>query len=211
MTLQLTQTSTLLTKRYHVADSMKSLLDSQVENWQELIVDPAQQLKEKGTIKADGVWLDLLAKRFRITRPTKPATEVKYFGFSGNPKAVGFNQDPFFPKGGDPNVEQVPMPDGLFRQFLQIVVSGLRSNGTQDVINQIVGDALPGSYVLDNLDMTMTLVISLDDAEYDYDLSALSDQVVPKPCGVGLEIEIYESFGFDGAGSIFDDGPFALD
>lgn len=189
MTSQLYSASSTLARQYTNSLRLRGLLD----RFQALIVEkleePVAYLKDQGTDQAKGVWLDLLARRFGLLRPYKAEGTAFFFGFSGNPQSVPFNQAPFKPDGSQ-LVGKIPMADGLFLKFLKARGGQLRTDGTQDNINQILTEAYPGSYVTDGLDMTMTAELDLDVLGDDLALILQQDGNIPKPAGVELIINV---------------------
>lgn len=208
MTLQLQQASSTLTRAYKRNDQFITLLDGIQSIIDLYLVNPTLFLKEQGTIEAVGVWLDLLAKRFGLERPYKNSGDSFFFGFEGNPQSTPFNQAPFRPDG-DTLAGRIPLGDDVFKQLLQATTGGLRTNGQQDNINQIISEAYPGSYVVDNGNMSMTLYLFVDILPDDLEAVLLTNANIPKPAGVKLDIVEVNTFGFDGNGVGFDQGSFS--
>lgn len=200
----------LLARQYAQAVRMHALLSYFESLIREKLGIPASYLKRQGTAEAEGVWLDTLAKRFELKRPYKLTSTAFFFGFDGNPQSTPFNQAPFRPDG-DTLAGKIPVSDSLFRALLKAATGRLRTNGQQDDVNSILWNAYPGSYVLDGQDMTMTLVLSARLLDDDLEIILQRNGNIPKPAGVKLTIVVSTPFGFDGAGTGFDDGPFALE
>jgi hypothetical protein len=189
MTSQLSSASGTLANQYNKTIRLKGLLDSLQALVVEQLEEPTAYLKTQGTVEAQGIWLDLLARRFGLLRPYKPEDATFFFGFDGNPQSVGFSSRPFKPDGSQ-LAGKVKMGDALFLQLLKATTGGLRTNGTQDNINQILTEAYPGSYVTDGMDMSMTLELDLDVLGDDLALILQTDGNVPKPAGVELIINV---------------------
>lgn len=202
-----TQASGLLARQYDKAVKLKALIDSFQELLEEKLYEPSQKLKANATIEAKGYWLELLAKRFKMGRPYKLSADAFFFGFAGNPQSVPFSHAPFRPDG-DTLAGKVPLGDSLFRKMLLATAGGLRTNGQQDSINKLLQTTYPGSFVVDNGDMTATLYLQENLLDDDFEVLLQSKAKIPKPCGITMDIEKITVFGFDGVGAVFDTAEF---
>lgn len=216
MTSRLYSARSTLARQYKDTLRLQGILDTLQELTVEKLEEPAAYLKDQGTDQAQGAWLDLLARRFGLLRPYKSEGTAFFFGFDGNPQATPFNQAPFKPDGSQLE-GKIPMSDVLFRQLLKSTAGSLRTDGTQDNINQILNEAYPGSWVTDGLDMTMAANLDLDLLGDDLALILQQGGRIPKPAGVNLDINIVSGppifFGFAGASQTvgFNQAPFKPD
>ena len=208
MTSQLSPVSEVLAQQHKRSVRCKALLDSLQDLAVEKIESAAQSLKESCSIKARGVWLTLLAARFAYKRPYKLSATAFFFGFDGNPQATPFNKAPFRPDG-DTLAGKIPVSDAVFLGLLLARTGSLRTNGTQDNINELLDSAYPGSYVTDGQDMTMALNLIVDVLDDDLEIILQQKGSILKPAGVALDTQLIEFFGFDGTGVGFDQAPFS--
>ena len=216
MTSSSEQASKVLPRQHYGTDRTKGVVDTFEATVLAYLCTAVLELKKQVTVDAGGVWLDLLALRFGLLRPYKSISTSFFFGFDGNPQSTPFNQAPFRPDGQD-LAGKIPLNDGLFLKLLKAQAGSLRTNGTQDNINQIVTEAYPGSYVTDGLDMSMTANLDLDLLDDDLALIIQQEGRIPKPAGVKLHINIVEGlptfFGFNGNPQTvgFNESPFKPD
>lgn len=186
---------------------MRALLDTLQTLAEEQIQEPAGVLIDNAAIEAKGYWLELLAKRFKMERPYKLSATASFFGFDGNPQSKPFSQAPFRPDG-DTLAGKIPLGDKLFRKMLLATAGGLRTNGQQDSINKLLHTTYPGSFVVDNGDMTATLYLQENLLDDDFEVLLQSKAKIPKPCGITMDIVKITAFGFDGVGAPFDTAEF---
>ncbi len=189
MTLSLEPASKVLPRQHYGTVRTKGIVDTFEATVIALLYTAVLTLKTQVTVNATGVWLDLLALRFGLLRPYKNIGDSFFFGFDGNPQSVGFNLAPFRPDGQD-LAGKIPITDALFKQLLKARAGTLRTNGTQDNVNQILNESYPGSYVTDGLDMTMTAELDLDVLDDDLAIILQQEGRIPKPAGVELIINV---------------------
>lgn len=184
---QLTSCKELLTPRYRNSETARALIDALREISETEIHETAKEVAKMGSAEARGKWLDWLAARFGILRPMKPADGAKFFGFAGNPGAVGFNQAPFRPRELIGSL--IPISDIVFGPLALSLATGLRFDGTQNGLNQLLSQAYPGSYAFDNQDMTYDVYLDLS-AYLEDDRAALTANGagLPKPAGVKMNL-----------------------
>lgn len=166
-------TSNLLIKQYWEKPKAKAEIEMLAASWDKArallaMLDPAFDLDN-----AVGAQLDVLGRIVGISRSVPGIIPKIYFGFSINPDSKGFS-DKFDPlRAGGPFFDKFSIPftslqldDNDYRFFIRVKASlnrasaYLKSNeyiSIQDVIlNAFQGRA----YVVDNLDMTLTLYVS---------------------------------------------------
>lgn len=161
---------------------------------------------------AVGAQLDVLGRIVGISRSVPEVIPKVYFGFSINPDSEGFADKfdplriggPFFDRFSSPFTAQ-QLNDSDYRFFIRVKValnwaSGYVSSDDRISIQDVILAAFDGrAYVVDNLDMTLTLyvspVVSLDRLRLIRQLNLL-----PKPQGVRYKVVVQAepdaTFGF---------------
>jgi hypothetical protein len=206
--------------QYDGSAKLKAVIDLFESVLRSGIGSPSADLLPEMTIKAQGYWLELLGKRFSMIRPVLPDVETPIFfglveGEAGDPtydtngKAT-FAQAPFVPDGqGGGLLGKVLASDEAYGNLISMKVGSLRTDGTQDSVNQILHGAFFGSYVVDNQDMTMSVFIRATGSENDVSIIMNNPDLIPRPVGVGMTVTQYDGiFGFDGNGVGFDQSSF---
>jgi len=123
---------------------------------------------------AAGPQLDILGRIVGLVRRYRTQRLRQFFGFSNNPRSLGFGHrfdsmwdgGPLMRRGGD-NYEWQNMPDDEFRRMVKAKIAANNTKSTMvDPIGRlslqdVVLAATDGmGYVIDNQDMIMTLIIS---------------------------------------------------
>lgn len=206
------ETVNLLIKQYWEKPKAKAEIALQASTWEKTrsfldALDPAFDLDN-----AVGAQLDVLGRIVGIGRSVPGVVPKIYFGFSINPNNEGFASKfdpqriggPFFSKFSSAFTD-LQLGDSDYRFFIRVKASLNRASGylSSDKyidIQDVVLAAFDGrAYVVDNLDMTLTLyvspVVSLDRLRL---IRALN--LLPKPQGVRYKLIIQaepgSTFGF---------------
>ena len=170
-------------------------------------LDPAFDLDN-----AVGPQLDILGRIVGLPRSVPDVIPKVYFGFSINPNNGGFADKfnalrvggPFFDKFSNPYTD-LQLNDNDYRFFIRVKIalnwaSAYVSSDERISIQDVILSAFEGrAYVIDNLDMTLTLyvspTVSLDRLNLIQKLNLL-----PKPQGVRYKVIIQAepgvTFGF---------------
>lgn len=202
----------LLIKQYWEKPKAKAEIDLYARGWDTCRsfladLDPAFDLDN-----AVGAQLDVLGRIVGISRSVPSVIPKIYFGFSINPNSEGFASKfnalrmggPFFDKFSVPFTD-LQLGDNDYRFFIRVKASlnraaGYVSSDQYIGIQDVVLAAFEGrAYVIDNLDMTLSLyvspAVSLDRLRL---IRALN--LLPKPQGVRYKVIIQaepgETFGF---------------
>jgi len=202
----------LLIKQYWEKPKAKAEIQLLASKWEQAIallsaLDPAFDLDN-----AVGPQLDVLGRIVGISRSVPSVIPKIYFGFSANPDSKGFaskfNQSriggPFYSKFSSAFTD-LQLGDNDYRFFIRVKASLNRASGYLSSdhyigIQDVVLAAFNGrAYVVDNLDMTLTLyvspVVSLDRLRL---IRALN--LLPKPQAVRYKVIIQAepgiTFGF---------------
>jgi len=149
---------------------------------------------------AVGVWLDKLGKKIGLNRVLKvPVTGRYFFGFDGNPLALGFDQAPFYSE----LFEDYIMDDIQYRAALKLKAESNYLNANVQNINYLMRKyfATPNCFVkfFDVLEMAFCFTGTITNWQ-----RALLPLIFPIPAAVSLYlIENYAltAFGFDGNAS----------
>lgn len=206
------ETVNLLIKQYWEKPKAKAEIELQASTWETTrafldALDPAFDLDN-----AIGAQLDVLGRIVGISRSVPDVIPKIYFGFSINPSNEGFASKfdpmriggPFFSKFSSAFTD-LQLGDSDYRFFIRVKAALNRAAGYVSTdryidIQDVVLAAFDGrAYVVDNLDMTLTLyvspVVSLDRLRL---IRALN--LLPKPQGVRYKViiqaEIGLTFGF---------------
>lgn len=201
------ETANLLIKQYWEKPKAKAEIELQASTWEKTrafldALDPAFDLDN-----AVGAQLDVLGRIVGISRSVPDIIPKVYFGFSINPNNEGFASKfnplriggPFFSKFSSAFTD-LQLNDSDYRFFIRVKASLNRASGyvssdTYIGIQDVVLSALEGrAYVVDNLDMTLTLyvstTVSLDRIRL---IRALN--LLPKPQGVRYKVIIRADVG----------------
>lgn len=124
--------------------------------------------------QAVGRQLDIIGRIVGLVRRYRTQRLRQFFGFSNNPRSLGFGHrfdsmwdgGPLMRRGGD-NYEWQNMPDDEFRRIVKAKIAANNTKSTMvDPIGRLsVQDVVLAAtdgmgYVVDNQDMTMALIIS---------------------------------------------------
>lgn len=158
---------------------------------------------------AVGVWLDLLGKKIGLNRVLKvPVTGSYFFGFDGNPFALGFDQAPFY----SDLFEDYIMNDDQYRAALKLKAEANYLSANVQNINYLMRKyfGITTCFVkfFDVLEMAFCFAGTITNWQ-----RALLPLIFPIPAAVSLYcIENYnvQGFGFDGNANAFgfDQKPF---
>lgn len=163
-------------------ENMESYLDqtSNFDSFYDLVmnVDTAQ-----------GYGLDVWGRIVDVSRTLSVQAEGNYLGFQeAGQTAQPFNQAPFF--SGQQINNNFVLTDSAYRVLIYAKALANICDGSIPAINQILLNLFPNRgncYVVDNLDMTMTL--KFDFTLSSVELAILSQTgVLPKSTGVSLDI-----------------------
>jgi hypothetical protein len=206
------ETVNLLIKQYWEKPKAKAEIELQASTWETTrafleALDPAFDLDN-----AIGAQLDVLGRIVGISRSVPDIIPKIYFGFSINPSDEGFASKfdpsriggPFYSKFSSAFTD-LQLGDSDYRFFIRVKAAKNRASGyiSSDKyigIQNVVLSAFDGrAYVVDNLDMTLTLyvspVVSLDRLRL-----ILALNLLPKPQGVRYKVIIQAepgvTFGF---------------
>lgn len=174
--------------------------------------------------QATGDRLDLIGKIVGASRIVESADPVikEYFSFADNPdpNARTFGEAPFFDIVNDTQVTDTELDDVRYRFYLRAKISkniaaALMESDDQVSIQDIIQYLFNGkAFVVDNLDMSLTIYVDEDIPEEDIKL-ILDQDLIPKPQGVRYKFVIKYSdgltFGFAGNpnAKTFGEGRFA--
>lgn len=206
------ETTNLLIKQYWEKPKAKAEIELKALTWERVrlflsALDPAFDLDN-----AVGAQLDVLGRIVGIGRSVPAVIAKIYFGFETNPASKGFadkfdamrESGPLFDKFSSAFTD-LQLGDSDYRFFIRIKAALNRASAyiaSDDYISiqDVVLAAFDGrAYVIDNLDMTLTLyvspVVSLDRLRL---IQALN--LLPKPQGVRYKVIIQAepeaTFGF---------------
>lgn len=196
------ETTNLLIKQYWEKPKAKAEIELQASTWDTVrtflsALDPAFDLDN-----AVGAQLDVLGRIVGISRSVPAVIAKIYFGFESNPASKGFSDKfnslreggPLFDKFSSAFTD-LQLGDSDYRFFIRVKAALNRASAyiASDEyisIQDVVLAAFDGrAYVIDNLDMTLTLyvspVVSLDRLRL---IQALN--LLPKPQGVRYKVII---------------------
>lgn len=206
------ETVNLLIKQYWEKPKARAEIELEAITWEKTraflaALDPAFDLDN-----AVSSQLDVLGRIVGISRSVPGVVPKIYFGFSNNPDSKGFASKfdqlriggPFYSKFSSAFTD-LQLGDSDYRFFIRVKASLNRASGylSSDQyidIQTVILSAFEGrAYVVDNLDMTLTLyvspVVSLDRLRL---IMALN--LLPKPQGVRYKVIIQAepgmTFGF---------------
>ncbi len=142
--------------------------------------------------KATGDRLDLIGKIVGVSRIVEGGVVKYYFGFSGAVGALAYGEGRYRGANDDTTANST-LDDGTYRVFIKakvaknnvaaVSVSDERT-GIQETVSQLFGNK---GYIVDNLDMTMTLNLDNSVPSTDVDL-IVNAGLLPNPQGVGFII-----------------------
>ena len=189
--------------QWNDASRIKGIVNIVLDLLREHVDTPRAYMATQTTIeRAEGVWLDAIGVRLGLPRPssTRGASDPR-FGFDD--AGTGFDQAPF--SGSEENAARAPIGDELYRKLLRARSFALQSTGKPRDFRNAVLAVDPSASVQDKHNMTVRVVTSLGwQIELADEVSALG-----RPAGVLMTIADRGRFGFDDAGTGFDQGPFS--
>lgn len=206
------ETTNLLIKQYWEKPKAKSEIGLNASTWDNVRAFLAALDSAFDLDNAVGAQLDVLGRIVGISRSVPNVIPKVYFGFDNNPIDKGFASKfdpmrigaPFFSKFSSAFTD-LQLGDSDYRFFIKVKAalnnaSGYVSSDRYTDIQDVVLSAFDGrAYVVDNLDMTLTLyvspVVSLERLRL---IRALN--LLPKPQGVRYKVIIQAepgaTFGF---------------
>ena len=206
------ETVNLLIKQYWEKPKAKAEIELQASSWETTRVFLESLDQAFDLDSAIGAQLDVLGRIVGISRSVPDVIPKVYFGFSINPVDEGFSSKfdpnriggPFFSKFST-GFTDLQLDDNDYRFFIRVKAAlnraaGYLSSDQYISIQDVILAAFEGSaYVVDNLDMTLTLyvsgVVSLERLAL---VQALN--LLPKPQGVRYKVIIQAepglTFGF---------------
>lgn len=200
-------TVNLLIKQYWEKPKAKAEIELQASSWEttRLFLDSLDQAFDLDN--AEGPQLDVLGRIVGIGRSVPDVIPKIYFGFDLNPDSRGFSSKfnplriggPFYRKFSS-SFTDLQLGDSDYIFFIRVKAAlnraaGYISSDTYISIQDVVIAAFNGqAYVVDNLDMTLTLyvssVVGLDRLRL---IQALN--LLPKPQGVRYKVIIQADIG----------------
>lgn len=202
----ITNNSDLLEGKPRGSITLKALIDSINNIIQTDLIDPVDNLEKQSSIlDATGIWLDYIGERLKFPRPFVFAEFGFWFGFDGAGR--GFDQAPFTPGTSD----GVPISDDAYRKLLILRGGQLLTDCSIPSMNATIEGAFESGHYIDNGNMTLDVILDTS-LPPEIIVYTVESGFVTKPAGVRInEIFITDvdgSFGFDGNGVGFDQGPF---
>jgi len=217
----------LLISQYYRSQKMRDILQAFEDILSENIAEKIQYLKNQMTIKADGIFLDLIGDRLGLQRPAI-GSGGRFFGFvewddpdETNPALITyddvtdqlenkgtFSDAPFVPDRQRTQKSSQLATDSAYRKLLIMRGASLLNKCTQDEINAVLESALPGAFVSDNQDMSGECYLPINSSTLDGEVVYDNTNVIPRPAGVNYNIEQFSYFGFSPVDAVFGGGPF---
>ena len=160
------KTTDRLIAQYYNSPKMRAIIDNIEALITENMTAALLTLKTKMGIQADGYWLELLGKRFEFPRPmmSDPDSAV-FFGLVTNGQITNgkgtFGEAPFVGDNESISGGKVESSDAMYATLLGLLISSMRTTGSQDNIAEIVDTMYEGSSIIDHQDMTMTVAVHL--------------------------------------------------
>ena len=152
----------LLIGQYRFSANLIATLEIWARALNDLVKTPSDELERMGRIEsAQGVWLDYLARRLGVERPlTSVGASDPRWGFDD--AGFGWDQVPF--RGAADSAVVYPLPDSVFRGFLQARIVTLLSTGLiPELLRacQYIDPSINRNEVEDNRDMSVTITSGL--------------------------------------------------
>lgn len=191
----------LLIGQWENAPNLTALLRLIMEYYDEQVTDVINYLHCSLNIDdAEGVWLDFLASRLNLVRPTVLASRYQAtFGFDS--AGEGFNEARIRDVAALEPL--LPIDDLLFRKLIKSRIIAMSSVPSLPSLRKAVDHFDTDAGIRDNEDMTVSIA-SPQHAEIQI---AHDADTLPKPAGIVFIISSTDQFGFDDAGSGFNQGP----
>lgn len=155
--------------------------------------------KQRNLDTAEGVWLDYIALRVGLRRPEAANSLLdERFGFDRS--GEGFDQHPF--SGRDTSKQSFPLSDYVFRNVIKARGIAVRSDGNLNDFRAAIRKIDPHASASDPYDMSVRVVTDQANS------MRIADSVgaIPRPAGVKLVVVDRDRFGYDEAGTPFDQG-----
>lgn len=214
--MKLITSTSLLLSQWQGAPKFSGLIERFIATWQQLAGSltasdqpdtPATELKPgDGDLErmlhvdtAVGVWLDYIGKRVGLDRPSVLVDQSETtFGYRDATATAPFDAAPF--KGALSGVGRAPLNDTEFRQMIKARGVALTSRGNISSLRRAVEFIDPEADVVDNRDMTITVLTSRSTAIRRADTYG----ALPRAAGVRISVTDGRGFGLDKAGDGFD-------
>ncbi len=190
----------LLISQWENAPNLQALIGMFLAYFDQEVTDSINYLHRSLDVDhAEGVWLDRLASRLNIVRPTvRASTYSATFGFDD--AGAQFNQQRI--RDVADREPLLPIDDILFRKLIKSKIVASYNQPSIRALRQAVDYFDVNAQIRDNYDMTVQVVSPLYvQIQIAHDAFAL-----PKPAGVDFQIDSSERFGFDEAGAGFNQG-----
>lgn len=148
--------------QYYESTKIRAIINDMDVLIKENMNDALSDLKVQMGINATGYWLELLGKRFKFPRPLLTDPDgATYFGLveDGISKTNkgSFSAVPFVGDNESLTAGRVEASNEMYSALLGLVISSMRTDGSQDSIAKIVNSFFDGSSVVDNQDMSFTV------------------------------------------------------
>lgn len=170
----------LLIGQYSDSERLRALLDIFLDPLRLRALPAIEQIEiYRDLDEAEGVFLDYIAKIVGVSRPstTDPARDRRFgFDTAGEP----FDSDPF--RGSEESAARYPLPDDVFRRFVQSRALLIFGDGTVSTFERAVQFIDPDASVTDNRNMSVTVTTSRRD------LIELADSIEALPRTAGVEM-----------------------
>lgn len=136
---------------------------------------------------AEGFGLDVWGRILGVNRVLQ-VPDGTFLGFESDAEAKPFGYGVFY--SGVRLTNNVALTDQAYRLLLLAKAALNITNASVEAINAILLNLFSDGYVRDNLDMTLTYVFSRELTPVEAAIVYQSG-VLPKPCGVGMGVEIF--------------------
>lgn len=161
----------------------------------------------------EGYWLDVWGEKIGLGRYITVYTSEGVFGFDNSAHDFEpFDQGTFFEQSTF--TDKYAMADDVYRRILLAKAWANVTNCSAENLNKLLQIVFAGRgscYVIDYNDMTMDYYFDFDLT--DWEINLLNNDLLPRPAGVLVRLNMfrqYGTFGFEEAtdGLPFDDGIF---
>lgn len=161
----------------------------------------------------EGYWLDVWGEKIGLGRYITVYTSEGVFGFDNSAHDFEpFDQGTFFEQSTF--TDKYAMADDVYRRVLLAKAWANVTNCSAENLNKLLQIVFAGRgscYVIDYNDMTMDYYFDFDLT--DWEINLLNNDLLPRPAGVLVRLNMfrqYGTFGFEEAtdGLPFDDGIF---
>ena len=183
-----------LISQYYDSERIRAIIDSLEQVIKEHLEQALLDIQPQMTSQAVGYWAELLAKRFMVHRPivTIPSeSDYEFFGFGAdattpNPHRATFNSAIFSTGRYEPNNYE-PANNETTSAVTAIQSQRIMFDGTQDMARDIINSVYEGSYVIDNMDMTIKYVVGGEFVNEEFSAIKNSENIFPRPAGVDIK------------------------